>query len=398
MYQASTEQHRKIVSADRAQRRSGRPSRMRNLDWPRFLRAYYANVDAEDLAARDPAELAGAALSHLDVREPAAQAARWCGYSIRRLREHGYISPHTVIEMVNDDMPFLVDSINLALDASARSPCIFWRIPSSPCRATAPASACASACEARRARCRRKQPRLESFQHIEVDRIVDPAALAIPRARRSSAACATCGSRAPTGPRCAPPPARRPQDLSSLSARFDPSDLSETLALLAWMEDRHFTFLGYREYRLRGRKGQRRPASRSKPPASGFCAAATSSPQSTNRTLPSDIRRQSRSRDIVLVTKANLAVHGAPLRIPRLRRHQAFRRQGPADRREAFLGLVDLRRPTTATRARSPCCATRWRRWWSTSHWRPTAMTARRCSTSSNPFRATNCSRRASPN
>ena len=31
------------------------------------------------------------------------------------LREHGYVSPHTVIEMVNDDMPFLVDSISLAL-------------------------------------------------------------------------------------------------------------------------------------------------------------------------------------------------------------------------------------------------------------------------------------------
>ena len=31
------------------------------------------------------------------------------------LREHGYTSPHTVVEMVNDDMPFLVDSIGLAL-------------------------------------------------------------------------------------------------------------------------------------------------------------------------------------------------------------------------------------------------------------------------------------------
>ena len=35
------------------------------------------------------------------------------------LREHGYISPHTVIEMVNDDMPFLVDSIGLALTQRA---------------------------------------------------------------------------------------------------------------------------------------------------------------------------------------------------------------------------------------------------------------------------------------
>ena len=44
------------------------------------------------------------------------------------LREHGYTSPHTVIEMVNDDMPFLVDSIGLAL--SRRAPhAAFSRAP-----------------------------------------------------------------------------------------------------------------------------------------------------------------------------------------------------------------------------------------------------------------------------
>ena len=47
---------------------------------------------------------------------------------------------------------------------------------------------------------------------------------------------------------------RTADDLESLGARLDPRDLSETRALLQWMEDRHFTFLGYREYRLRGGK------------------------------------------------------------------------------------------------------------------------------------------------
>ena len=48
MYQASSEQHRKLVSA--VARSVVRPPKsMRNLDWPRFLQAYYANVDAEDL-------------------------------------------------------------------------------------------------------------------------------------------------------------------------------------------------------------------------------------------------------------------------------------------------------------------------------------------------------------
>ena len=52
MYQASSEQHRKIVAA--IVRCAIRPPKtLRNLDWPRFLQAYYANADAEDLAAED---------------------------------------------------------------------------------------------------------------------------------------------------------------------------------------------------------------------------------------------------------------------------------------------------------------------------------------------------------
>ena len=117
MYQASSAQHRKIVSA---MVRSGvrPPKSMRNVDWPRYLRAYYANVDAEDLAALDPKELAGAALSHLLFAHRRGRSALVRVFN-PTLREHGFSSPHTVIEMVNDDMPFLVDSINLALTQRA---------------------------------------------------------------------------------------------------------------------------------------------------------------------------------------------------------------------------------------------------------------------------------------
>ena len=44
--------------------------------------------------------------------------------------------------------------------------------------------------------------------------------------------------------------------MSAMSSRVDSDELSETCALLEWMENRHFTFLGYREYRLRGGKGR----------------------------------------------------------------------------------------------------------------------------------------------
>src|SRR6266478_7842755 len=46
------------------------------------------------------------------------------------------------------------------------------------------------------------------------------------------------------------------EDLNSLGSRFDVLDITETQALLEWMLDRHFTFLGYREYRLQGTGGR----------------------------------------------------------------------------------------------------------------------------------------------
>ncbi len=117
MYQASSEQHRRLISA--AARSAVRPPKsMRNLDWRRFLDTYYANVDSSDLAAREPAELAAAALSHLLFARQRRRSALVRVFN-PSLREHGFTSPHTIIEMVNDDMPFLVHSIRLALTQRA---------------------------------------------------------------------------------------------------------------------------------------------------------------------------------------------------------------------------------------------------------------------------------------
>ena len=305
MYQASSEQHRKIVSA--IVRSSVKPPKsLRKVDWPRFLQAYYANIDAADLAGREPAELAGAALSHLTFAHQRRRSALVRVFN-PTLREHGFTSPHTVIEMVNDDMPFLVDSISLALTQRALTlhflthPIFAVTRDGSgnllSLRERAEASKDSTPREDKKAR-------LESFQHIEVDRIVDPAALQSLASqielsmRDVRVACADWTKMRDAAQQTA-------QELSSLSGKFDAGDLSEALALLAWMENRHFTFLGYREYRLQGRKGQEalRPIEST---GLGILRRGHRKQTRINRSLASGIRRQSRSRDIVLVTKANM--------------------------------------------------------------------------------------------
>src|ERR1700733_13126599 len=113
MYQVSGDRHRDIVTS--ILRSPVRPPKsMRGLDWRRFLKAYFANVETKDLADHDPKDLANAALSHLVFAARRGRSALVRVYN-PTLREHGFVSPHTIIDVVNDDMPFLVDFISLAL-------------------------------------------------------------------------------------------------------------------------------------------------------------------------------------------------------------------------------------------------------------------------------------------
>ena len=80
-----------------------------------FLRQYYHWVPAEDLAERSPLDLLGAALAHwrlLHRRAPGEVKVRVYNPDA----EHdGWQSPHTVMDVITDDMPFLVDSVTMEL-------------------------------------------------------------------------------------------------------------------------------------------------------------------------------------------------------------------------------------------------------------------------------------------
>jgi len=302
MREVSSEKHRRSVAAIVAA--AGRLPKalrgpLRGANVRPFLRAYFANVDAGDLAGREPSELAVMASSHLQL------ARRRRGRAVVRvfnpsLREDGYTSPHTVIEMVNDDMPFLVDSIGLAL--TQRSLTLHF-LAHPVFAVTRDAAGNLQSVQQRGQADGGKKQRLESFQHVEVDRIVDPAILRslqaeIERSMRDvRAACADWLKMQSAARQAA-------EDLNSLGSRFDVLDITETQELLEWMLDRHFTFLGYREYRLRGNTGRvsLQPVEAS---GLGILRPGHKHPHGAGRVLASDIRRQSRSRDLALVTKAN---------------------------------------------------------------------------------------------
>ncbi|MGB0747221.1 MAG: NAD-glutamate dehydrogenase [Magnetospiraceae bacterium] len=80
-----------------------------------FIQQFYSTVAPEDLETMPPESLFGAGLSlwrFFGQRSPGEPQIRVHNPTVE---EHGWQSDHTVVEVINDDMPFLVDSVNAAL-------------------------------------------------------------------------------------------------------------------------------------------------------------------------------------------------------------------------------------------------------------------------------------------
>ena len=81
-----------------------------------FVRQYYRWVSPEDIAERRDLDLYGAALAHFDLARRRAPGATKVRIYNPEFEVHGWESPHTAVEIVTDDMPFLIDSIGMELN------------------------------------------------------------------------------------------------------------------------------------------------------------------------------------------------------------------------------------------------------------------------------------------
>ncbi len=80
-----------------------------------FTRQYYHWVPPEDLADRSPLDLYGAAVAHWNLAQRRRAGQAKVHVYNPEFEHHGWQSPHTVVEIVSDDMPFIVDSVTMEL-------------------------------------------------------------------------------------------------------------------------------------------------------------------------------------------------------------------------------------------------------------------------------------------
>ncbi|HRP23159.1 NAD-glutamate dehydrogenase [Thauera sp.] len=263
-----------------------------------FAKRFFAQVDPEDLEDLPVADLYGAVLSqwHFAARRPAGSRVR---VSNPRLDEHGWECPHTVIEIIGEDMPFLVDSITMEV---ARQGLTLHLI-------IHPVMNVVRDDQGNLVRLAERGEhaegvRAESIMHLEVDRRSDPADL---QSLQQGIEHVLADVRAAVTDW----PAMRSrlvdiiEGLGKAPAGVDSAEADEVRAFLEWLASDNFVLLGARDYTLVNREdGNELHVV----PGSGLGLLHGEGEEGASRSfaaLPPQLRAQAHLPNLLTLTKSN---------------------------------------------------------------------------------------------
>ncbi|GLW05301.1 NAD-glutamate dehydrogenase [Microtetraspora sp. NBRC 13810] len=260
-----------------------------------YLRAYYRHVAPEDLSGRAPADVHGPAMAHRRLAEVRPQG-RALVRAYTPAAEHGWASPHSIVEVVNDDMPFLVDSVTMELDRHNIGVHLLVH-PQMPVRRDLTGKMLGSGDADVTG-----QTLVESWMHIEIDRQADPAVLHELEADLQRVLL-DVRSAVEDFPKMQALAVRAAEDLSIDPPPLEPAEVEDSIDLLRWLADGHFTFLGYREYRLADTE---EGASLHTLPGTGLGILRPDKALSDSfAAMPAELRAKAREKQVLIITKGN---------------------------------------------------------------------------------------------
>jgi glutamate dehydrogenase len=215
----------------------------------RFVRQFFANVPSDDLLHESADNLYGAALALFGfVQKRATGEAKVRVYN-PRLEEQGWKSSHTIVEIINDDMPFLVDSVTAKLNRiDAEVHLIIHPV------VTLERNARGELTVLHGAETAAEGARHESVMHVQISEQ--------PAERHEEIAGGLLKVLSDVRASIEDWPAMRErcrEVIAQLESKPPPvaeSEVAVGLAFLKWLDDDHFTYLGYREYSFEGRGNQ----------------------------------------------------------------------------------------------------------------------------------------------
>jgi glutamate dehydrogenase len=301
-----------------------------------LLGRYYRHVATEDLLARTPEDLLGAALSHEDLARERPLGTAKVLVDNPSVETQGWSSGHTVVQVVTDDMPFLVDSVAMALTRRGRA----MHLVVHP-QLIVQRDAAGHLVEVRDTDVKTEGEfgvGAESWMHLEIDRVSDPAERAAiaddlravlddvrvavedwPKMRAHCRELAD-GLRADA-------PVGLPE-----------AEVEQSIRFLEWLADNHFTFLGYRQYHLDEAEGETVLVPDT---GSGLGLLRYDSSASTGfARLNPEAQARARDKELLILTKANsrATVH-RPVYLDYVG-IKTFDAQGEVTGEHRFLGLL----------------------------------------------------------
>lgn len=208
-----------------------------------FVRRYYRNMPFEDLLSRPLEDLYGTALSHWNFGFRRPRGAVRVRVLNPELEDHGWQSEHTVIEIVVDDTPFLVESVIMEVNRHNLTNHLVIH-PVVGVKRTANGTLAAL-----RDPSREKGVRSEAWIHMEVDRQSEASRLtALTQGLKRSLADVGAATRDWVDIRKQVEESADMLKAGCVSGMEQ--EFEESLSFLDWLVQGHFVFLGCRRYEL----------------------------------------------------------------------------------------------------------------------------------------------------
>ncbi len=274
-----------------------------------LLRCYYRHVAPEDIVERSDVDLYGATMSQYKLAGERPQGTAKIHVFTPTVAEHGWAADgHTVVEVVTDDMPFLVDSVTMVLNEQARDVLMVVHPQILVRRDVAGrlVEVLTDEQQADRADLPHDVSR-ESWMHIEISR----ESHADQRAQIEKALSKVLQDvreAVEDWPRMHAGARDIIEDLDKHPPPLPQEEIEEAKALLGWLADDHFTFLGYREYRLEDAGDSDDPDAvcLRAVPGTGYGILRGDPDMSTALDkLPPLVREKAREKTLLVLAKAN---------------------------------------------------------------------------------------------
>ncbi len=270
-----------------------------------LLHYFYRHVAAEDITERSGVDLCGAALSQYKLATYRPQGTANVRVFTPTVSEHGWsANGHSVVEVVTDDMPFLVDSVTMQLTEQARDVHMVVH-PQLLVRRDMAGELQQVFTEEERSGSDAEQEHdlfRESWMHLEIDRESSPERLAeIEQALGK--VLLDVREAVEDWQKMRAQALEVVADLEKNPPPLPEHEVEEGRALLNWLADDHFTFLGYREYHLDvdGEDDVLRAL-----PGTGYGILRADQDMSTSfGKLPPLVRAKAREKTLLVLAKAN---------------------------------------------------------------------------------------------